>query len=294
MNISAKKKPSHVASGELKWDVRQRLAMLEATALWEGRVTTPVLTRLFGISRGQASKDFSLYHQLAPNNLAYDLNQKAYFPTDHFHPCFIRGTADEYLRLIEAGHELGQSVTLPIMPAAVSVELMRLPERRLDLQLLRVVNQAIREKRQLAVTYQSMSREPRVLLLEPHTLIYTGYRWHVRAFSHEHGEFRDFVLARFLSSPEFREYGQHFKEEDSDWDTWETWIIAPNPGLGAEQQAVIADDYGMVDGTLQLDVRKALALYYLRMLHLDGDEAVIDPKVNQIVLTARIQRAPSS
>lgn len=293
MKIISTKKPLSATPDELKWDVRQRLAMLEATALWEGRVTTPVLTRLFGISRGQASKDFSLYHQLAPDNLVYDLNQKAYFPSDQFQPVFIRGTADEYLRLIEAGHDLGHSVTLPIIPSAVSVELLRPSERKLDLQVLRVVNQAIREKRQLAVIYQSMTREPRALLLEPHTLVYNGYRWHARAFSQEHGEFRDFVLARFLSLPEVREVAQHLKQEDLDWNTWETWIIAPNPGLGAEQQAVIADDYGMVDGKLQLDVRKALALYYLRMLHLDGDEAVIDPKVNQIVLTARIQRAPS-
>lgn len=134
------------------------------------------------------------------------------------------------------------------------------------------------------------TREPRTLLLEPHTLVYTGYRWHVRAFSYEHGDFRDFVLARFLALPEISESGQHRKEGDFDWNTWETWTIVPNPDLESGQQAVIADDYGMVDSQLQLDVRKALALYYLRMLHLDGNETVSDPKVNQIVLTARIQR----
>ena len=52
-------------NNQLKWDTRQRLAMIEASILWEGRVTSSVLSKLFGISRGQASKDFSLYHQLA-------------------------------------------------------------------------------------------------------------------------------------------------------------------------------------------------------------------------------------
>jgi len=79
---------------QLKWDTRQRLAVVEATALWEGRITSGILMQLFGISCGQASKDFSLYNQLAVGNLIYDRKLKAYFPSDTFTPCFMRGTSD--------------------------------------------------------------------------------------------------------------------------------------------------------------------------------------------------------
>lgn len=93
--------------------------------MWEGRVTSGSLIQLFGISRGQASKDFSLYRQLAEGNLLYDRNQKAYFPSDQFEPRFMRGTADEYLCLSEAGCCLGQSVVLPIIPTGIGLESLR-------------------------------------------------------------------------------------------------------------------------------------------------------------------------
>ncbi|NJA06959.1 WYL domain-containing protein [Methylococcaceae bacterium WWC4] len=271
----------------MKWDTRQRLTLLEATVMWEGRVTTGSLIQLFGISRGQASKDFSLYHQLAEGNLLYDRNQKAYFPSDHFVPFFMRGTAEEYLRLIEAGSCLGQSVVLPIIPTGVGVELLYPPVRKLNFQVLRVIHQAIREKRQIKVYYQSLSSEPKWLILEPHTLVFNGFRWHIRAYSHEHNDYRDFVLARFISLPEFADSATYFVENDANWNQLETLVIAPHPELSPEQQAVVADDFGMTDGKLHLPVRRAMRLYVLRMLHLDQSSLV--PKIQQIVWLNREQ-----
>lgn len=255
--------------------------------MWEGRVTTGSLIQLFGISRGQASKDFSLYHQLAEGNLLYDRNQKAYFPSEQFVPRFMRGTAEEYLRLIEAGGCLGQSVVLPIIPTGVGLELLYPPERKLDFQVLRVIHQAIREKRQINVRYQSLSREPRLLVLEPHTLVFNGFRWHIRAYSHEHNGYRDFVLARFISLPELSDSATYFVENDADWNRLETLVITPHPELSPDQQAVIADDFGMTDGKLHLTVRRALRLYMLRMLHLDVSPLM--PKIQQIVWLNREQ-----
>lgn len=249
--------------------------------MWEGRVTSGSLIQLFGISRGQASKDFSLYRQLAEGNLLYDRNQKAYFPSDQFEPRFMRGTADEYLRLSEAGCCLGQSVVLPIIPTGIGIELLRPPERKLDFQVLRIIHQAIRENRQIKVHYQSLSKESRQLALEPHTLVFNGFRWHIRAFSHEHSDYRDFVLARFVSVPELTDSALYFIDGDEDWNHFETLVIAPHPELSPEQQAVIADDFGMTDDTLHLTVRRAMRLYYLRMLHLD--ESPLVPKIQQII-----------
>ena len=266
---------------QLKWDIRQRLAMLEASILWEGRVTSTVLMQLFGISRGQASKDFSLYHQLAEGNVIYDRNQKAYFPSNTFKPRFMRGTAEEYFRLIEAGSYLGQSVVLPITPTQVGVEVIQPPHRKFDFRILKLVHQAIREKRQLKVNYQSLNREQRELYLEPHTLVYNGFRWHIRAYSLQHHEFGDFVLARILCAFELGESSVNCIEQDQNWQIIDALLIAPHPELSPEQQTVVAEDYGMENGILQLMVRRALKLYYLRMLHLD--ETFGMPKIQQII-----------
>ena len=58
-------------------------------------------------------------------------------------------------------------------------------------------------------------------------------------------------------------------------------IIAPYPQLTPDQQAVIADDYGMIGGKLNLPVRRALKLYYLRLLHLD--EAPATSNAQQLI-----------
>lgn len=97
----------------------------------------------------------------------------------------------------------------------------------------------------------------------------------------EHKAYRDFVLARFVAPPELGEAALHFAEQDQDWQSYEALIIGPHPDLTPEQQSVIADDYGMEDGRLTLIVRRALKLYYLRMLHLD--EASATPKIQQII-----------
>lgn len=106
-------------------------------------------------------------------------------------------------------------------------------------------------------------------------------------FSHEHNDYRDFVLARFICLPEFADSATHFVENDANWNLLETLVIAPHPELSPEQQAVVADDFGMTDGNLHLPVRRAMRLYVLRMLHLDQSSLV--PKIQQIVWLNREQ-----
>lgn len=270
----------------LKWDVQQRLTMLEASLLWEGRATTWTLIRLFGISRGQASKDVALYRTIAPENLIYDLSEKAYLPGSSFSPRFIQGTVEEYLRLLELRSELGNSMVVPIAPLPIAIAFVRPPARKLDLDILRAIHSALREKKQLSVSYVSMNSPMRSLTLSPHTLVFSGFRWHVRAFSEEHGEFRDFVLARISQAETIPAPIELSIEHDLEWQTFEVLHIEPHPGLPEEQRLSIADDYGMENGQLKLKVRKALSFYYQRMLRLDLPQTM-DPKALQIVLVAR-------
>ena len=92
-----------------------------------------------------------------------------------------------------------------------------------------------------------MVRHPRIFPL------YNGFRWHIRAYNQEHQTYRDFVLARFITSPELGEAALHAAEQDHDWQSVEALIIAPHPDLTPDQQAVIADDYGMEDGRTASD-----------------------------------------
>ena len=61
-------------------------------------------------------------------------------------------------------------------------------------------------------------------------------------------------------------------------------LIAPDPRLTADQQAVVAHDYGMTDGKWLLSVRAKLLPYLLQLLRLDPAQVMEDPRAQQIVI----------
>lgn len=53
--------------------------------LWEyGSINRRAICVFFGLSAPQASNDFSMYQELAPGNMEYDLKEKAYKRTRAF------------------------------------------------------------------------------------------------------------------------------------------------------------------------------------------------------------------
>lgn len=57
---------------------RERLFYIDFLAFFTGQVTRKDLVVRFGISEPAATKDLSLYAELAPNMLSYDLRQRCY------------------------------------------------------------------------------------------------------------------------------------------------------------------------------------------------------------------------
>ena len=51
-------------------------------------------------------------------------------------------------------------------------------------------------------TCRSIHPNVEIRLIAPHTLVYTGMRWHVRAYCEKNGQYRDFVLSRLRGEPE--------------------------------------------------------------------------------------------
>lgn len=271
------------ATSELKWDVQQRLKLLECTVLLTGWVRTQALIETFGISRAQASKDFAVYHGLRPENLIYNKSRKYYEASPVFEPLLLSGKASELLDALPLMQSGAPVVALSAQSPAMAM--VKPLERELDWALLRAVSRAICAQRKLQVSYQSMNRpEPAVLTLSPHTLVYNGFRWHVRAFSDTHEAYRDFVLAR-MRGPVVLLTEQGIADvDDTAWHTLQEVAIVPHPELPQAQQAVIAEDYGMTDGRIVQPVRQALIPYFLRMMQIDPRRLDPDPRIQQIVL----------
>jgi hypothetical protein len=278
------------AADELRWSVERRLAFLEQRLFWEGRVNRADLIERFGVSVNQASADLTRYQTLAPHNLVYDRSLKTYLEGPGFTPLFGPPDADRYLAELRL---LGDGIIAPgegdlgeLPPYGLALT----PRRAVPAPVLRAVLAAIRGRRVLAASYQSMSGpRPRQRELEPHALAFDGFRWHARARDRSDGAFKDFVLARMSEPMVLDLRAERDAGADVAWHEWVTLEIAPHPELTPGQAAAIRSDYAITGKTLRTDVRRALLYYTLKRLGLDTDPAARSPHEQQIVLVNRAQ-----
>ncbi len=276
-----------------RWELLLRYRFIETIALWEGRLTTRHLCDTFGIGRQQASKDINNYlREVAPGNLVYDKFLKGYKPAPDFEPKVTQGLADEYLHLMARNNEL-MNVFESLSLNMANVEVLSQPVRDVKPQVLRPIMQAARLQKRLDVDYVSINnpdREGRIIV--PHTLVYTGLRWHVRAWCEKNQEYRDFVLSRFRDIPEIMDDSEHGVAGDTEWNTNITIRIVPDPRLRRDQQDVVEVDYGMENGALEVRTRARLVPYALKLLHIDPKEELSDPTAQQIIVENRDEVLP--
>lgn len=265
------------------WSQARRFEFLEWKMFWEGRVIRSDLESTFDISTPQASVDLRRYRELAPDNM--EATARGYRPSPSFSPRFYVPSAD---RLLLQLHALLSKVIprrdvwfrdLPPVDIAPDIS------RDVPPECLRPILRAMREHQALEVRYQSLTSSRR-RAIAPHALAYDGHRWHVRAWCCERQEFRDFLLSRMDSFGDMRSV-EFDAEDDIEWHTKLILRLRPRHDLDAEKQKAIAKDYGMAKGRKDVEVRAALAFYFIRRLNLDlapSDNPKLTPERLQIEL----------
>lgn len=271
--------------------LERRLQFIDFRLRWEGRLNRTDLTEHFGLSTPQASLDIAKYTEMAPANLAYDRSSKTYVVSANFRPLFPRSSARRYLAELLATKTGVLEHGASFVGVAPEVDLAPSPWRTLDEQIVETLVKAIQQRQTVTVTYQSMSSiEPSNRELSPHALGYDGFRWHARAYCHKRERFSDFVLARILRVERFGA-SQIDPQQDSQWQTVLTLVLAPHPKLPAATKRVLELDYGMEAGEVKLPCRQAFLYYTLRRLGLHTKESG-DPAAQQIMLKNREELQP--
>jgi hypothetical protein len=239
-----------LTSSGLPYTVRQRMEHIERCLFWKGELQRADIVDTFGVNPAQAAADFSTYMALAPENMDYNKSRKRYLPLAGFAPKFIHpGSLDEFVG---------------VTSAAVKVEPWPLPQRLASSETLQAVVKAIRQREALEVRYQSMTDpKPSWRWLSPHAFASDDERWHVRAFCHKRGEFRDFVLGRIVATRHTRPSGVA-ADQDVEWHTFVTVVVKPNQELSEDQRAAIAAEYNMPRShELKVRLRRSM-LFYLK------------------------------
>lgn len=274
----------------LKWNTRQRLSYIETRAYYTGIVSRSDVAKTFAMSDPAATKDIKQYNQLAPGNLIYRQSEFGFVPAETFQPAFSDLDPAAVLPLIAdnspapwlATH--GESIFG--IPTSSLPHPTRLPEREIVAQLTR----AIHQNRKLSIVYASLHNQKyeQQRIIEPHSIVNTGLRWHARAYNEEHFDFRDFVLSRILEAQLIEEPAESGMEFDEDWVETLTLEFAPHPGLSPRQQLNLHVDFSEDGKTIQLTTRRALIGYALRALSVDTTEDhSLNPNAFQLILLNR-------
>lgn len=253
----------------LTQSARERMAHIDFTLLFKGEAVRADLTDRFNITGAQATKDFSLYRQLFPNNIEYDAKLRVHKRGEHFTPVFEYDVL-RTLSTISQGYGDGFIGTITHAIPCESPYHLNKP----SLAIVAKITEALYKNQALEISYVSTTSGESTREIVPHTLVDNGLRWHVRAYDRKNNQFRDFVLTRFKSAQLVQDSTpseSELKSEDRQWNRFIELELQPHPQYEGRSK-FIEMDYGMVNGFLKIEIRAATAGYLLRLWNVDCSE----------------------
>jgi len=280
---------------DVKWATRQRLHYIEVMAWYTGVVTRSDVARAFGLSDPAATKDLKLYSDLAPGNLVYNHSVFGFVPGSGFCAVFADLTPAAVLPVIAANLAVASGPYGAELIYGLPMAALPLPARLPSQQTLAQITRAIHGHRKLRVTYRSLSDPDKQAerILEPHSLVNTGIRWHVRAYSEDSCDFRDFVLSRITSAECLDTPAESSVQYDDDWVESVNLELVPHRGLDALKRESLLLDYGAKGDVIEVNVRRALLGYVLQRLSVDTTlDHSMNPNAYQLMLLNRDEIEP--
>lgn len=251
---------------------RERLFHIDFKLYFLGSVNRTDLVSRFGIKEAAASRDLSLYKDLAPKNIEYDTKAKTYIQRDGFSPLFEYLGSQTLAALLHGFGDDFVGTQKPIVTCEAPTQL-NYP----NIQTLAFITRAIHNSQVLKIQYRSLSSGLSEREIVPFALIDNGLRWHVRGYDRARSRFADFVVNRIeapqLLSEEIPQ--EQTKAADNQWNRIVDLHIVPHPRI--EHQETIAFEYNMQTEQsddenclmLILQVRAAVAGYVLRRWNVD-------------------------
>lgn len=259
---------------------RERLFYVDFLAFFTGQVTRKDLVGRFGISEPAATKDLSLYAELAPTMLRYDLRLRCYvygsgtplFP--HSVDQALYSLSGERPIAIDSGHAKR-------LPGSVQLSI----KRKIPVEVVAAITRAMYRHQKVVADYASLNSGKAERTLSPMAVIHDGLRWHIRCYDHKHNEFRDYNLARFNA---VKECGASEITLDGDkaWLTEVTVKLVPHPKI--EHPEIVRLDYDIEGEAKHVVLRSCLVPYFLRYWHIDTTpNATKNPNEQQLFLHNR-------
>ncbi len=246
---------------------KARLSHIDFRTYFLGEIGRSDLVARFGIGEAAATRDITLYRELAPVNLDYDTRLKSYVKSESFKPLFEYSPAQVLAALSQGFGEDFIGSHKPMVRCETPAEL-----NRPLLPVLAVLTRAIYHKKVVKIQYRSIQSGLSEREIIPFVLVDNGLRWHVRAFDRNRQAFIDFVVTRIADPVIVGDNPKDHESSEADiqWNRIVEMEIVPHPNLLHPE--TIEMDYGMKAGVLKVNVRAAVAGYVLRRWNVDCTE----------------------
>ncbi|MDP2561420.1 WYL domain-containing protein [Psychrobium sp. 1_MG-2023] len=247
-----------------------RLRYIEFCLRFLGSFTRADLIKKFGIGTAAASRDIAEYKNLMPNNISDSSNSKNYFLSEDWKELFKFKSSEVLAQL--TGNEI-QANTKSYISSEV-IDIIDEP----NIEVVTATTKGILQRAPIKCEYFSNSSGASEKILIPHSYMFNGSRWHLRAYDRTKGRFADFVISRFRSAHTIEEpvLPKEFQNEDVQWNRQVDLEIIPHPSL--KDPSGVLNEFNMTDGILRKRVRASSVGYLLQKLYVDCSK---DPIVEE-------------
>lgn len=217
----------------------QRLHQMELLLRWEGQVGNARLRQLLGLTQIRASQWLREFREFHPTWVKWNSVYRAFFVTFQFYQDKSNDDSTsltKYLSLIGIT-ELSDSSIQHIVSAFSEITTP-------NPVFFSTLSNAARLGRNVEILYSSIKEPaPHIRIISPHSIVKAGPRWHVRAYSQQHQQFRDYTLGRISDVKILDETAKFSMKDDEDWMTEVKVRLVAHPALSWEQQSVIRLEY---------------------------------------------------
>lgn len=235
----------------------ERFRLIEALGLWEGSISNARLRDLTGLHTVQVSRLIASYLEANPEHFEHEASLKRY----RWKPGAASSVSlDEYLSILVALQRQGKQVEAFIHEVRVDLT-------EITPTVYAVLNAACASSKAVEITYRSMTN-PKGLtrVIEPHSLVHVGRRWHVRAWCRLRQRFSDFNLGRIRTASLLDESSEHVAADDDGWSHFVKIRIAPHRHLRPDQAEVVKAELFGGAAKWVLQARSCLAMYVIQEL----------------------------
>ena len=244
---------------------RERLKFIERVVYVQGFINREDVQRRFGISEAASTNDFSLYSDLAADNITYNVRRKCYEIGKQFRHLFAPRVLPER------------------MPVYTIPKLHQFTEDDC-IDTISSISIAVQNVQPLQIEYNSAYGGQSTRQIVPVALADNLLRWHLRAYDRKREKFTDFVVHRIESAKILYrdEVAKHeHPNSDEEWHNFVTLKVKTHPQNLADKSS-----FEMGDQIREISIRAAMAGYFLQTWNIDCTrDASLRGKQFQFVLS---------